>query len=206
MVISIDGGILAGGLSTRMLGKDKGLQQFNGQTMAKSVYQALLPHVNSLYINCNQNHDAYRSICPNICSDTIQGFQGPLAGLVSLMTASTADYLLISPCDTPYLSNIYGARMLAALNKALTLNPSSKPLIFASKDANRHHPLHLLISTQFRPHIEQALIQGQKRVMHWVESHNAHWIDFSDHSDEFLNFNSPDALLHTSSSPHFSKR
>ena len=154
MSISIDGGILAGGLSTRMHGKDKGLQLLNGQSMAKSVYQALKPHVSSLYINCNQNYDVYRSICPNICSDTIEGYQGPLAGLVSLMKASTADYLLVSPCDTPYISEAFGFKMLTALNNALSndslLNKNNPPLLFSTKDADHHHPLHMLISTRYQ--------------------------------------------------------
>lgn len=202
MSISIDGGILAGGLSTRMLGKDKGLQHLNGQAMAKSVYQALKPHVSSLYINCNQNHKAYRSICPNICSDTIEGYQGPLAGLVSLMEASTADYLLVSPCDTPYISAAFGFRMRAALHSALNkkarLNEPSTPLLFASKDAGRSHPLHLLISTQYQSKLEQALDQGQKRVMQWLNNNNVQWIDFSDHTGGFSNFNSAEALLNAS--------
>jgi len=202
MSISIDGGILAGGLSTRMLGKDKGLQHLNGQSMAKSVYLALKPHVNTLYINCNQNYDAYRSICPNICSDTIEGYQGPLAGLVSLMESSTADYLLVSPCDTPYISEAFGFRMLAALQSALNnealLNAPSTPLLFASKDADRNHPLHLLISTQYQSKLEQALEQGQHRVMQWVNTNNVQWIDFTGHMGEFSNFNSPEALLNAS--------
>ena len=198
MAFSIDGGILAGGLSTRMLGKDKGLQQLNGQAMAKSVYQALKPHVNSLYINCNQNHEAYRKICANICTDTIAGYQGPLAGLVSLMNASTADYLLVSPCDTPYISDIFGHKMVSALNQTLKSSPPSNnrtPLLFASKDANRHHPLHLLISTQYQSNLEDALLQGQKRVMQWVNNNAVQWIDFSEQTSNFSNFNSPEALL-----------
>jgi len=201
MSISIDGGILAGGLSTRMLGKDKGLQYLNGQTMAKSVYLALKPHVNTLFINCNQNHDAYREICPNLCSDTFEGYQGPLAGLVSLMQASTADYLLISPCDTPYLTDAFGLRMLTALHQSLHTK-KAPPLLFASKDSERNHPLHLLISTRYQSKLEQALEQGQKRVMKWVNNNHVQWVDFSDHTGEFLNFNSPEALL---SSSKFSK-
>ena len=199
MNLSIDGGILAGGLSTRMLGQDKGLQHLNGQAMAKSVYLALLPHVNSLYLNCNQNYDAYREICPNLCSDTIEGYQGPLAGLVSLMEASTADYLLVSPCDTPYISEAFGNRMLSELKNALNNQPlleaRNTPLLFASKDADRNHPLHLLISTQYQTKLEQALALGQKRVMQWVNQNDVQWVDFSDHTGEFSNFNSPEALL-----------
>lgn len=196
MTITIDGGILAGGLSTRMLGEDKGLQRLNGQTMASAVYQALVPHVNTLYINCNQNQEAYQSISPNICADTIAGFQGPLAGIVSLMSESTADYLLISPCDTPHISNLFGHRMLEALENALTTHTKNDtPLLFAAKDANRNHPLHMLVSRQFLPELELAVSQGLRRVMQWVNRNHVQWVDFSDHSSKFSNFNSPEALL-----------
>ena len=195
MGISIDAGILAGGLSTRMHGKDKGLQLLNGQAMAQSVYLALLPHVNTLYINCNRNQDTYRLICPNICSDTLEGFQGPLAGLVSLMEVSNADYLLISPCDTPYISDVFGSNMLKALDNALKNSSHTRPLLFAVKTAEHHHPLHMLVSTQFLPDLKLAVSQGLRRVMQWVNNNNVQWVDFSDQCDAFSNFNSPEALL-----------
>jgi molybdopterin-guanine dinucleotide biosynthesis protein A len=124
------------------------------------------------------------------------------------MAASTADYLLVSPCDTPHISEVFGLRMLETLKNTLNNqahdNAQHMPLLFASKDADRHHPLHLLISTQYQPKLELALAQGQKRVMQWVNNNNVQWVDFSDQPGKFSNFNSPEALLNSASPPGIS--
>jgi len=198
MKFKIDGGILAGGLSSRMDGKDKGLQTFNNQAMTLWVYQAISPFVDTVYINCNRNHTRYQEISPHTCSDTIAGFQGPLAGIVSLMSASDADYLLISPCDTPLLNQAFGKKMLAVLNDKLADDPHQTILI-AAKDENRSHPLHLCISIKLKHKLEQAIENGEHRVMQWVRNNDVHWVDFSkdaspDNTDYFVNFNTLDAL------------
>jgi len=172
-----------------MNGQDKGLQKYKTLAMAKWVSRALTPHTDTLFINCNNNQSLYKSISPNLCSDTISGFLGPLAGLVSLMESSQADYLLISPCDTPMLPEEFGSRMLATLDNLLAQD-NRKPLLLAAKDAHRKHPLHLCISTKFKNNIETALKSGERRVMRWINNNQPHWVDFSDYPDSFSNFNS----------------
>jgi len=199
MRIKVDGGILAGGLSTRMGGADKGLQPYKNKAMVSWVYEALKPYVDNIHINCNRNHPLYQAISPNLCEDTISGFQGPLAGLVSLMEASSADYLLISPCDTPLLPAEYARRMLAELTILLDRKPSL-PLLLAAKDAHRNHPLHLCISTQFKGAIEATLDLGERRVMKWINANQPHWVDFSDFPTHFSNFNSKEDLGRTGAS------
>lgn len=186
--IQIDGGILAGGLSTRMNGQDKGLQQYKGQALAHWVLESLNPFVHSVHINCNQNQTHYQGLCPSTCSDTVKGFQGPLAGLVSLMEASTADYLLISPCDTPKLGQVFGDKMLNVLHSQLEQNPDKKILI-AARDQNRCHPLHLCISRSYKSDIELSLKNGNRRVMQWVKTNQVVWVDFSEYTSCFENFN-----------------
>jgi len=198
MSLKIDGGILAGGLSTRMEGNDKGLQKFQDKAMAKWVYQALEPFVDKIYINCNRNHALYEVISSHTCSDTITGYQGPLAGVISLMSASSADYLLISPCDTPLLGASYGKRMLQVLDSKLKEN-TEKRILIASKTKDRNHPLHLLISRNYRESLEQALREGNNRVMKWMNDNDATWVDFSedaasDNTQYFVNFNSLEDL------------
>jgi len=198
MKLKIDGGILAGGLSRRMEGNDKGLQHYKNQPMASWVYQALTPYVDRVFINCNKNHSDYQAISPLTCSDTISGFQGPLAGLVSLMSVSDADYLLISPCDTPMLSHSFGKIMIDELHKKLAAFPDQTHII-ASKDEHRDHPLHLCISRKFKDSLERAIENDEHRVMKWVKDNGAHWVDFSQgaaskDSGSFVNFNTLDAL------------
>lgn len=197
MTLRIDGGILAGGLATRMDGKDKGLQHFRNKAMAQWVYESLQPFVGKVTINCNRNQQAYQAISPYTCSDTIEGFQGPLAGLLSLMLSSDADYLLISPCDTPLLGREFAQRMLEVLKDKHKETPD-KPLLIAAKDEERNHPLHLCISTKFAESLEQAIKQQQNRVMKWVKDHDVIWLDFSSNNKEqsqhFVNFNTIEDL------------
>ena len=197
MKLLIDGGIIAGGLASRMDGRDKGLQSFQNKAMAQWVFESLQPYVRQVHINCNRNEAEYQAISPLTCSDTIEGFQGPLAGLLSLLLNSDADYLLVSPCDTPLLGRKFGQQMLDILRKKQLEFPD-KPLLIAAKDEHRSHPLHLCISRKFADSLEQAIHNKQHRVMKWVNDNDAIWVDFSiettSESARFVNFNSIDEL------------
>ena len=141
----IDGGILAGGLSRRMQGEDKGLQLFKDKPMASWVYQALSPHVRKVIINCNRNQSDYSKITTELSRDTISGFPGPLAGIISIMEASDADYFLISPCDTPLLNQEFSKKMLGFLNTQLSQD-NNKPLLFAVMAGEKQQHLHMCIA------------------------------------------------------------
>ena len=176
----IDGGILAGGLATRMQGQNK--------AMVAWVCQALSPHVRKVIINCNRNTDLYRQFSPYVCSDTINGFPGPLAGLVSLIEYSDADYFLVSPCDTPLLTQKYAQIMLAFLDQQLQLD-QKQPQLFAVRSGDKQQPLHLCISRAYKSSLEAYLSRGEHRVMEWMFENQAKWVDFTTQSVLFKNFN-----------------
>jgi molybdopterin-guanine dinucleotide biosynthesis protein A len=184
----IDGGILAGGLANRMQGKDKGLQLFKNMPMASWVYQALSPHVRNVIINCNRNQTEYAAISGHISSDTISGFPGPLAGIVSVMEASDADYFLISPCDTPLLKQDYAVKMLQFLHAQYSHN-SNNPILFAIQVGEKQQPLHMCISREYKNSLKNYLEKDEHRVMKWMKHNNALWLDFPTQTDSFRNFN-----------------
>lgn len=186
--IVIDGGILAGGLATRMHGQDKGLQIYHDKMMVEWVYQALAPYVRKVIINCNRNLDVYRHVSEHLCTDSIRNFPGPLAGLISLVDASDADYFLFSPCDTPRLSRHYAQKMLAFLHKQLLLD-AHKPQLFAVSTGDKQQPLHLCISRYFKASLEAYLNKGGHRVMQWMHENQAQWLDFSGYEEDFRNYN-----------------
>ena len=188
----VDGGILAGGLATRMQGQDKGIQLYQNKPMAEWVHQALAPHVRKVIINCNRNFDRYRLISPHLCNDTLSDFPGPLAGLISLIEYSDADYFLVSPCDTPCLDQTFGHQMLDFLQQQLLIETS--PQLFAVNSGDRQHPLHLCISRDYKSSLEEYLDRGEHRVMQWMSENQAKWVDFSTQPAQFKNFNSLDEL------------
>lgn len=184
----IDGGILAGGLARRMHGEDKGLQVFKNKPMASWVYTILSPHLRKVIINCNRNQTDYSKISEHISTDTIRGFPGPLAGIVSIMETSDADYFLISPCDTPLLKPDYPKRMLNFLHSEHAKNPT-KPLVFAASSGDKQQPLHVCISKEYKHSLCAYLDKGEHRVMEWMRNNKAVWLDFSDQAGSFKNFN-----------------
>jgi len=192
MAVVIDSGILCGGLSRRMEGQGKGLTHFHGQPMVTSIAQALYSSTSQLRLNCNQEQKAYQDLGFDTCSDSIAGYQGPLAGIHSLLIHSTADYMLLSPCDTPLLSHNYAQKMLAAVHKSQHDTPSM-PLIFAAESKGKLHPLHICIARCLLADIEAYLASGERRVMAWLDTHQVQHITFSDHA-QFKNVNSLDEL------------
>ena len=77
----VTGVVLAGGLGRRMGGVDKGLQGLDGRPMVAHVIERMLPQVEELLINANQNLDRYAAFGHRVVADSIEGFAGPLAGL-----------------------------------------------------------------------------------------------------------------------------
>ena len=80
--------ILAGGLSRRMGGVDKGLQLIHGQPMVQQVLNRLQPQVGQVLINANRHLDEYKGFGVPICSDSISGYAGPLAGIQAALLFS----------------------------------------------------------------------------------------------------------------------
>ena len=117
----VDGVILAAGRSSRMGSVNKAQASLGGQPLLQAVVARVKPQVRQLLINGD----------PAICgeqavADRVQGFQGPLAGLYSARCSdrlSTADYLLLVPCDGPFVptnlaSELYVSTVQAAADVA----------------------------------------------------------------------------------------
>lgn len=184
---TIDAGIIAGGLGSRLDGADKGLLHWQGIEFAKYIAARLKPYSRKLIINCNRNREQYQQLADIVVSDADSDFNGPLAGLQSLLNASDAEYLLVSPCDTPALPEDFAERMLACLEK----NPGAT---IAVDDGEHLHPLHLLIPVALAESIEQYLAAGERRMIKWLKQNNLVCCDFSDQPDSFLNVNSKEEM------------
>ncbi len=88
-----------------MGGVDKGLQQIDGMPMVQHVLNRLQPQVGKLLINANRHLDDYKGFGVPICSDSITGFVGPLAGIHAALLQTNTPYLVSVPCDSPLLPN-----------------------------------------------------------------------------------------------------
>jgi molybdopterin-guanine dinucleotide biosynthesis protein A len=101
----LTGLVLSGGESSRM-GREKGLVNLNGDPMVSYVVNSMLDLVDEIIISVGkgraQLYDEYSEIGFEIVEDNEPGF-GPIQGVVSAMRKMRGDYVIVGPCDTPFL-------------------------------------------------------------------------------------------------------
>ena len=77
--------ILAGGKSRRFGDGDKFFQKLNGETLLSRVIEQISTQVDMLIINSNSERNKFREYPYDIIPDTIPGYAGPLAGILTGM-------------------------------------------------------------------------------------------------------------------------
>jgi len=193
MIISandISGLILAGGLSTRMGGRDKGLQLLEGRPMITHIIERLQPQVGHLLINANQNYEAYEVFGLPMIADVISNFVGPLAGMHAGLSHCTTPYLLSVPCDCPFLPTDLARRLSDAL---MSSGADIAYAITINQNQTEHHPVFCLLKRGVIVGLAEYLSEGGRKVLSWVSSQAHVQVIFDDHS-AFLNINTPDDL------------
>ena len=193
MIISandISGLILAGGLSTRMGGRDKGLQLLEGRPMITHIIERLQPQVGHLLINANQNYEAYEVFGLPMFADVISNFVGPLAGMHAGLSHCTTPYLLSVPCDCPFLPTDLARRLSDAL---MSSGADIAYAITINQNQTEHHPVFCLLKRGVIVGLAEYLSEGGRKVLSWVSSQAHVQVIFDDHS-AFLNINTPDDL------------
>lgn len=186
----ISGLILAGGLSTRMGGHDKGLQLVDGRPMVRHVIERLHPQVGSVLINANRHLDDYAALGLPVVSDVISGYAGPLAGLHAGLSQCTTPYLLSVPCDCPYLPTDLASRLGDAL---ISSGAQAAYAVTMNENQTEHHPVFCLIKRETLVALSDYLNTGGRKVITWLLSLDHAQVPFDDRA-AFLNINTPDDL------------
>ena len=185
---SITGVVLAGGQARRMGGEDKGLILFQQQALIRFAIDALKSQVDSLVINANRNLERYQDFGYPVISDSLDGFCGPLAGMLSAMQSVDTDYILTAPCDCPYISPQLRQRLM----ESLLLSSADIAVAF---DGRRLQPVFSLISCHLQDDLQSYLLQGDRKIDLWLQRHKLTIVDFSDQTETFVNFNHPEDLI-----------
>ena len=168
-----------------MQGKDKGLIPALGQPMIEHILARVVPQTNQIIINCNRNAQAYQQYGYPVYSDTISGYLGPLAGILSALIHCQTPYLLTLPCDSPNITENYLSRMTAKLTP-------DAPCV-AEVDTWLQ-PTFSALHKNFIPKMQDYLDQGERAAGKWFRQHQCIPIDFSDCPEGFMNINQPDEL------------
>ncbi len=181
----ITGVLLAGGRARRMGGTDKGLIELAGRPLAAHALARLAPQVGRVLINANRNGEAYRALGAEVIADTIEGYLGPLAGLLAGMESAATELVVTAPCDSPFVPADLVARLSAARER-------DAAAIAVANDGERRQPVFVLAPTDLAGDLRDWLAAGGRKVDQWFARHRVADADFRDLPDAFRNINTPD--------------
>jgi molybdopterin-guanine dinucleotide biosynthesis protein A len=185
------GCILAGGLARRMGGGDKGLIRLGGRPILDHVVARLQPQVESLVLNANGDPARFAGAGLPVVADTIEGFAGPLAGVLAGLDwartrAPQARYVVTAATDTPFLPRDLVARLVEAVD-----DEGAELATVAS--GGRHHPVFGLWPVRLAEDLERAMRdEGLRKVDIFTGRYRLAVAQFADAPyDPFFNANAP---------------
>lgn len=191
------GVILAGGLSSRMGGGDKGLLDLDGRSILGHVVDRLAPQCGAMALNANGDPARFSDLGLPVLADSIDGFVGPLAGVLAGLdwaAAEGAEMIVTAAADTPFFPETLVADLMQAadgmaapLALAATRDPESGKLW--------RQPTFGLWPVALRDDLRSALEGGLRKVVIWTDQHGARTVEFPmGQVDPFFNVNTPEDL------------
>lgn len=186
--------ILAGGLSSRMGGGDKGLLPLGDTTLLGQVIDRLRPQVGEMVLNANGDASRFDSYALPVVADGIADYAGPLAGVLAGMdwaAARGATHIVSVAADTPFFPTDLVARLTQGRgDAAIALAASMDP-----KRGQVRQPTFGLWPVALRDDLRAALQDGLRKVVIWTDRHGTAEVLFDGYEVEpFFNVNTPDDL------------
>lgn len=190
----IVGIVLAGGLSRRMGGGDKGLRLLAGRPMLAHVIERARPQVERLALSAQGDPARFAAFDLPVVPDSIPDSAGPLAGvLAGLDWAAASDlqatHLASFAGDAPFLPGNLVSRLAAAL-------AGGAYELASAASAGRAHPVFGLWPLTLRDELRRALaVEGVRKAGQWVARHRLALVEFPAMPvDPFFNANRPEDL------------
>ena len=197
------GVILAGGLSRRMFahadaGGDKTLLALGATTMLERVIASVRPQVTNLALNANGDPQRFAMFGLPIIADTVGGFVGPLAGVLSGLRWAASlpmppQHIVTVSADAPFLPSDLVGRLAAAA----ALDPGTIALAMSGDEL---HPVIGCWPVFLADDLQAALESGMRKVLRWTDVHGTIPVPFEfldiggEKVDPFFNANTPDEL------------
>ncbi|HUU25626.1 MAG TPA: molybdenum cofactor guanylyltransferase MobA [Methyloceanibacter sp.] len=194
---SVVGVLLAGGKSSRMGGGDKCLRVLGGKAILARIIDRLSPQVSDIVINANGDPARFAAFGLPVVSDSVTGYQGPLAGVHAALEWVRAnrpgvEYVVTVATDTPFFPVDLVRRFLDAPGDASGFR-------VAQSDVGVH-PVIGLWPVGLAAALRASLERGERKVTAWTKAHGAVPVFFSPVEvggksiDPFFNINAPEDL------------
>jgi molybdenum cofactor guanylyltransferase len=186
-MINVDGVILAAGRSSRMGSVNKVQSVLAGRTLLEHAVTKLTPQVDRLVVNGDKN------LCGDgAIADKVEGFKGPLVGLYSALLSdklSSAQYLMMAPCDGPFIPE----NLVAALYREISATDAD---IACVRYQGFAQPTFSLWHKRVTPVVEQALlVKKNGGFKPLLEGLNSVYLDWPEQViNPFFNINTQDDL------------
>jgi molybdopterin-guanine dinucleotide biosynthesis protein A len=191
------GVVLAGGQARRMGGVDKGMVELGGRPLLGHIIDRLRPQVEKIIVSANGDPDRFAPFGLPVVPDAIEGFAGPLAGILAAMkwaraNAAKVEFIATVPVDTPFFPDNLVTRLSAALDDGHDLAVAAS--------GGHIHPVFGLFRVRLAEDLARFLGEPDNRaVFAWIESHRNIVVPFKAPDDAaidlFFNINRPDDLL-----------
>ena len=182
--------LLAGGLARRMGGQDKGLVELGGKPMASYALEVLLPIAGRCVVNANRNAQEYSRLTPaevEVIADSREGHLGPLAGLSSAIDHLDTAYVLMCPCDSPFIQS---GLITGMIEQALHDDAD----VVSAHDGVRMQPVFCLAHRRVKPVLDTFLDSGERKIDLWFPMLKFQAFDASAFTESFRNINTLEEL------------
>jgi len=184
------GVILAGGQAQRMGGIDKGRLKIGDASILEIIIKCLNFQLDKIVLNANGDLARFSDLEIDVIPDTIKGYVGPLAGILSgLRFAEQNGFssILTVASDTPFFP-------VDLLSKLSNVSPQQSALISIAatkqKDKLIRHPTFGLWSVSLADDLEKNIHSGLRKIVLWADKHSAKTVLFpSSEYDPFFNIN-----------------
>jgi molybdenum cofactor guanylyltransferase len=191
---AVVGVLLAGGLARRMGGGDKCLRPLGGKPILAHVIERARPQVAALVLNANGDPARFAAFELPVAADVVEGFAGPLAGVLTGMGWARAHrpdcpWIATIATDTPFFPPDLVARMVAAVER-------DDADLACAASGGRAHPVFGLWPVRLANKLRAAMVEeGIRKVDVWTARHPLVEVPFAaDPVDPFFNTNRPEDL------------
>ena len=193
---TVVGLLLAGGQSRRMGGGDKCLRPLAGRPLLAHVVDRARPQVSALVLNAAGDPARFAAFDLPVVPDTVGGFAGPLAGVLTGLdwaarNAKESSWLATFATDAPFFPEDLVARLATAVG-------DQGADMACAASGGRAHPVFGLWPVALRSELRRALTKEDVRKIDlWTARYRVAVVDWpSEPTDPFLNVNRPEDLAH----------